>query len=271
MDSKKQVVQKMLSNPVSYGASEEALSQLDALARETREVMMSSDGSQVTALWRQIDLSVVYHDCALEGQVVTPEELATALQHPVITDVASLSLYHALRQHQAAIDLARDVASRKNVEFDYDLVRELHILLSSDPEEAAAARLRRDIPLHRTYFHEICEPDKIVVNLKKLFSWLNDPEEEIELHPIQRACKFHARFMKIFPFTETSGKIGRTIMNILLMRYGYLPAIIHATERQRYYEAIRHGNDDLTELVIESANASLEAAIKFLRRSAVAS
>lgn len=261
----------MLANSTYYGASEEALSQLDALAKEARQAMVSDDGSLVTALWRQIDLSLVYHDCALEGQVITPEELATALQHPVITDVASLSLYQSLRQHQAAIDLAREVASRKHLEIDFELLRDLHMLFASDPDEAASIRLRRDIPLHRTYFHEICEPDKIATNLKKLLSWLNDPEEEIELHPIQRAAKFHSRFMKIFPFTETSGKIGRTIMNILLMRYGYLPAIIHATERQRYYEAIRHANEELVELIIESATASLDAAVKFLRRSAVAS
>lgn len=256
---------------MSNSAVEEALCRLDALAHETRQAMLASDASQVTALWRQIDLSLVYHECALEGQVVTPEELATALQRSAITDVASLSLYQSLQRHQTAIDLSRDVASRKSVNFDYSLLCQLHTLFTCDPDECSTPSLRRDIPLHRTYFHEICEPDKIATNLKKLLSWLSDPEEEIELHPIQRASKFHARFMKVFPFTETSGKIGRTVMNILLMRYGYLPAIIHATERQRYYEAIRHANEDLTELVIESATASLDAAIKFLRRSAVAS
>ena len=82
---------------------------------------------------------------------------------------------------------------------------------------------------------------------------------------------FYSCFMHIFPFSDTTGKVGRTMMNMVLIRFGYLPAIIHATERQHYYEAIRQSQGDLLELLIESANSSLEAAGKFLHSSAMAS
>jgi Fic family protein len=72
--------------------------------------------------------------------------------------------------------------------------------------------------------------------------------------------------MHIFPFLETSGKIGRAVMNLLLVRSGYLPAIIHATERQRYYEVLRQSQGGLTEVLVDSVMASLEAAARFLRR-----
>jgi Fic family protein len=76
--------------------------------------------------------------------------------------------------------------------------------------------------------------------------------------------------MRVFPFAETTGKVGRTTMNMALIRQGYLPAIIHATERQRYYESIRQSQDDLITLVAESAISSLDAAEKYLRSTAMA-
>jgi len=56
-------------------------------------------------------------------------------------------------------------------------------------------------------------------------------------------------------------------MNAILVHHGYLPAIIHATERQRYYEALRNNQQMFTELVAESASASLDAASRFLKRA----
>ena len=43
----------------------------------------------------------------------------------------------------------------------------------------------------------------------------------------------------------------------------YLPAIVHSIERQRYYEALRHENDGLTNLILESLQNSIETTAKF--------
>ena len=101
--------------------------------------------------------------------------------------------------------------------------------------------------------------------------WLNDADEAISMHPVKWVAKFHYQFMRIFPFIETTGKIGRTMMNMVLIRQGYLPAVIHATERQHYYEAIRQSEEDMGTLIAEAAMSSLDAAEKFLRHSALAS
>jgi len=46
--------------------------------------------------------------------------------------------------------------------------------------------------------------------------------------------------------------------------------VIHATERQRYYEVLRQPGSGLIDLVIESALASTEAAARFLREAETA-
>ncbi|MCP4606652.1 MAG: hypothetical protein GY847_40120 [Proteobacteria bacterium] len=253
-----------------YNPSNKALEMLDEKAEQIRELMMRASQTQITELWRQLDISTIYHDWALEGQVVLPAELSSAFDNRAITDATSLPLYTSLRAHRRAIEFSREVAARKNLEFSMDLFRKFHTFFATDQESAKAGRYRKEIPLHRSYFHEICHPSKIASSMRKLVIWLNDPDEAIGMPPLKWAAKFQFRFMRIFPFNETSGKIARTVTNLVLIRQGYLPAIIHATERQRYYETIRQTKDELAVLLSESALSSLEAAEKFLRHSKMA-
>ena len=53
-------------------------------------------------------------------------------------------------------------------------------------------------------------------------------------------------------------------MNFVLIRHGYLPAVIHSIERQRYYEVLRYENEGLLNLVVESLENSIETTNKFL-------
>jgi len=53
-------------------------------------------------------------------------------------------------------------------------------------------------------------------------------------------------------------------MNFMLLRHGYLPAVIHSIERQRYYEVLRFENEGLLNLVVESLENSIETTTKFL-------
>jgi hypothetical protein len=50
-------------------------------------------------------------------------------------------------------------------------------------------------------------------------------------------------------------------MNLLLMRAGYPPAIMHSTDRQRYYEALKGSAviiNNMVQEAIENALASIE-------------
>ncbi|HEU0169250.1 MAG TPA: Fic family protein [Chloroflexota bacterium] len=48
----------------------------------------------------------------------------------------------------------------------------------------------------------------------------------------------HAAFERIHPFLDGNGRAGRLLMNLLLVRLGYPPAIIQQRERRRYLDAL---------------------------------
>jgi Fic family protein len=57
--------------------------------------------------------------------------------------------------------------------------------------------------------------------------------------------------------------VARLVANYILIKAGYLPAVVHSIERQRYYEVLRHENDGLLNLVIESLENSIDTTQKF--------
>jgi Fic family protein len=109
------------------------------------------------------------------------------------------------------------------------------------PEEGdvKTVKYRKDIPQHRLYFHEYAPPDKIAYKVRQVVDWLNGPEPKKIKNPLRVAARVHYDLLRAFPFQSDSGKVSRLLMNVILMRAGYPPAIVHSTERQKYYEALK--------------------------------
>ena len=79
---------------------------------------------------------------------------------------------------------------------------------SLTPEEKAKGNpYRKDNPLHRLYFHEIAQPDKIAMRMKKLVEWLDEDETQ-HMHPVERAARAHYPPDGDLPVAEELGQGG---------------------------------------------------------------
>jgi Fic family protein len=219
---------------------------------------------------RRYELSWLYHENALEGVVYTSLELATALANQPLADVTFVGALQEIRNHKIAIDIVREEAKGKKLRVNLTLVKRLYeTLVGATPDGRTVAELRKDMPLHRAYFHEIAQPAKIPALLQKVLESCESADFR-NAHPIQRAAKLHHGFMQVFPFTENSGRVARLLGNLVLLQAGYrLPCIIHATDRQRYYESLRVPEATLRDLTIEALDNALNQAEKSFREAPV--
>jgi Fic family protein len=212
------------------------------------------------------DMSWIYHDSALEGVVYTFQELKTAVDPSaaVVPDSSLQPACEEIRRHRLAIELVRDLAERKRVPINVDMVKKLYVTLHPEEGDVKTVKYRKDIPQHRLYFHEYVPPDKIAYRVRQIVDWLNGPEPKKMKNPLRVAARVHYDLVRVFPFQTDSGKVSRLLMNLILMRSGYPPAIIHSTERQRYYEALKGQLPIIITMVADAISNALLSIEKLL-------
>lgn len=214
-----------------------------------------------------LDMSWIAHDSALEGVVYTLAELRSAMGAPdgeVAFDSSLQPVVEEIRRHREALNFIREQATKKRVPITVDVVKRVYCVLHPEEGDVKTVKYRKDIPQHRLYFHEYAPPDKIAYKLRQVIDWVNDPETRRTRTPIRLAARAHYDIVRIFPFATDSGKVARLVMNLLLLRGGCPPAIIHSTERQRYYEALKGSSTTMHAIVQDAVENSLASIEKLL-------
>jgi Fic family protein len=232
------------------------------------EERLKAAAPEVQAIYRDdLDMGWIAHDSALEGVVYTVSELRAAIGGPEVGATADSSMQpvvEEIRRHREALNFVRDLATKRRMPVTIDIIKKIYCVLHPEEGDTKTVKYRRDIPQHRLYFHEYAPPDKIAYKLRQLIDWMNDPELRRARTPVRLAARAHYDLVRVFPFPTDSGKVARLVMNLLLLRSGYPPAIIHSTERQRYYEALKGSTATMYTIVQDAMENSLASIEKLL-------
>jgi Fic family protein len=235
---------------------------MDAL----RERQQRLSPALVEEFSRRLEISWIYHDSALEGVVLSYSEIKAAIDKKIISDVSLIPSYEEIKQLKDAMEFAKETAQNRKRPINLETIRKLYSLITPD-EVPKGIPYRRDNPLHRLYYHEIATPEKIAPRLKKLAEWFEEDATR-RMHPVERAARAHFRLMSVYPWTKNTGRVARVLSNLILDRDGYLPAIVHSIDRQRYYEVLRAEATGIVPLYLEAVATSIETASKFFDETA---
>lgn len=213
-------------------------------------------GSARDAFMDRLIFSWLYHDHALEGVVLTDRDIWRALSgQPVRNYCDGLVQKSLLRQREIALSFF-DPAQRPR-ELTMDYIKELHTRLCDDGDDTAGRYRKRDTS-PGVYNLNVVPHASISYYFRK---FMDTYETELtQYHPVRAAAIAHWEFMKVFPFDDKSGIVGRLMMNYLLVRAGYPPAIIHAHDRHLYFSALDGNRTDLVPVIVDAISAAIEAA-----------
>lgn len=108
------------------------------------------------------------------------------------------------------------------------------------------------------------DPVKINTQMSELINWLNKEKT----HPIDLAAQTHHKLVHIHPFTDGNGRTSRLLMNLILMRSGFPPAIILNTDRKKYYDRLKKADrgdiKPFTNFIAQSTERSLNLYLEAL-------
>jgi Fic family protein len=97
---------------------------------------------------------------------------------------------------------------------------------------------------------QFCPPSQVEEQLKLLLSLLKQYQNE-HLNPVVLAAWFHAEFIRIHPFVDGNGRVGRLLASKILMEYDLLPMIVEREKRSEYIESMDESitKNNLTSLI----------------------
>ena len=205
-------------------------------------------------------ISLIYHDSALEGDVLSYSEIKAAIDPTIISDTSLIPSYEGIKRYYDACKYAEEFAANRKKVFKLDTIREIYAILAPEALETDLP-YRKENPLHRLYYHEIAGPDTIHQRMKRFSAWLEQASTQ-HLHPVQRAAATHYRLMSIFPWAKQSGRVARIAANLVLRQAGYPIAVIHSIDRQRYYESLRGTEKQLLHVYLEAVETAALSEIR---------
>lgn len=219
-------------------------------------------------LLRALDVSWVYHDAALEGSMLDADEILAAFDGGPPAHGSTAQVSARVRALKVGLDAMHgELRHAERFEASLEQLKRLHLLITPTDGDRGG-RYRQAASVHSAYYHEIAKPSRISYLLRKLFAWIHS-EEARRLHPIQVAGHVHHGLLRTWPFEVNTGPITRMYTNLLLQAGGYLPVVIHARDRQRYFRALGEASPDaLIELVAASLDNSRSSCERFLAQAA---
>jgi hypothetical protein len=231
-------------------------------------------------IWRGIWLEEAHHSTAIEGNTLVLKQVEQLLNEGRAVGDKELSEYmevqgygnaadwvygHGLDPGAWSSDTPLTVTDLRHVhKLALDLVWDVAPHPQATDKERPGAFRQHDIEP----FPEGMRPPPFPEVAHLVTTWVDEVNRLPSVEPLmfpEELARIHARFEQIHPFLDGNGRTGRLILNLVLVRLGYPPAIIYKRERAQYLKALRRADrGDCGSLGELLARAVLDNLYKFV-------
>lgn len=193
--------------------------------------------SVTNQLKKQFLIEWTYNSNAIEGNSLTLKETQMVLESGLTIKGKPLKDHLEATNHKEAISLVETFVAKKKP-LNLDLIFALHKMVLKSIEDQEAGRLRRvDVRIIGSS-HE-CPPfERVPLLMKQFVDWLKITRVNI----VDKAAQAHFKLVDIHPFIDGNGRTARLLMNLILMRKGFPPAVILKTDRPKYFRLLERGH-----------------------------
>lgn len=235
---------------------------------------------EAEGIWRGIWLEEAHHSTAIEGNTLVLKQVEQLLEEGRAVGNKELSEYLEVRGYADAAGWVYGHGIQPGGWSGGKLItlgelREVHSLAMTPvwdvaPHPQATAKERpgsfreHDI---EPFPGGMRPPDWTQVPVL-IRDWLGEAQalRKVDETQVPEAlAELHARFEQIHPFLDGNGRAGRLVLNLILVRLGYPPAIIYKGDRAKYLAALRRADQrDCGPLGEFLARAILDNLYKFV-------
>lgn len=180
-------------------------------------------------IYDQLILSLTYHTNRLEGSTLTENETRAILFDNIALSNKSMVEQLEVKNHQAALSYLLKYLSNSSPKIDEKLILKLHGILMNGIKDDAGFYRKHSVRIVGAYV-PTANYLKIPQLMEELTKDINRQHKDVIAH----VANIHSRFEKIHPFSDGNGRIGRLIIQAMLLRKDLPPAIIKQGKKRFY-------------------------------------
>lgn len=186
--------------------------------------------TETKRLQEDFTIEYTYNTNAIEGNTITLDETRQVIIDGLTIGGKSVKEHLEIIGHKEAFDFIVELGKDKKQMLTEKIIKEIHsLVLMNDRENKGKYR---NI-LVRVGSHTPPQPYMIEPLMEELIINYNRSDEET----IEKIARFHLDFEMIHPFIDGNGRTGRLILNLELIKEGYMPIDIKFKDRADYYKA----------------------------------
>ncbi len=181
----------------------------------------------------QFAISFIYESNAIEGSRLSQKEVEAI----ILKQYVKKSLpRHEVQEAENAVRAFNHIQST-DFKLSQKNIKHLHEIVISGLNIPFGFKKEAIVVNNK----QTTNPKNVRAELERLFSWYKQSKHT--LHPLERALIFHNRFEYIHPFTDGNGRVGRLLLNGMLLQDGYGVILFKNRNRVAYFNALDKGDE----------------------------
>ena len=210
--------------------TKEKIEKIESFKVEYKNLIKNITKKQMKDILDRFTVNFTYESNAIEGNSLTLKDVTLILNENIVPKGKDLREVYETRNTR----IANEMLFNNKVKINIKDILKIHSILIKDTDISEGFKKLPNFLLMRDV--KTVPPEKTEQKMKELVE-LYDELKKKE-HPIKLAADFHGRFEKIHPFEDGNGKVGRILINAILLEKGYPPIIIRKTMRPSYFNAL---------------------------------
>ena len=240
----------------------ELLNEVDVL-KEQLSILRPLPEEALKKIQDALDIEYTYESNRIEGNTLTLQETALVVNEGVTISGKSMREHLEAINHTEAISSIKDIA-KQDIEISERTIKEIHALILHGIDRENAGRYRTVPVMISGSTHMPPQPYLIEKQMEDFMLRFRQMEEE-KVHPVLVAAYLHDELVRIHPFIDGNGRTSRLLMNLYLLRNGYVIITLKGSNDAKinYYKALEkshteHLTEDFQQLVVEAEIAALQ-------------
>lgn len=223
---------RKIKDPLKSALSEEEIEKIKKLQKKINIFHLSEEQ------WLQFTENFTYNTNAIEGSELDKKEVKEILEENKWPREKSKEDISEAKGVKEAIDYIRKTKEHISVE----LIKEIHKLVFKNSKSFAGLTRPRGTEVVVSnglgvVVHRGAPSEKIIELLEELIIWYNKHKNKCPA--ILLAAVVHNQFENIHPFQDGNGRVGRILLNNILIKNKLPPVDITFEKRQEYYKTLQ--------------------------------